>query len=381
LLARGTLLWAYVEQGNFGLVQHCIEETAALSARYNIEACDVHRHQARAIMAVKQGDRTALRDSLSDLFCCASRYGTGMPVRFFPTWMPRLCGEALTAGIEVAYVRKLIREYRWHCDGPPIEQWPWPVRIYTLGRFTVCFDDEPLAFTGRAPKKTLNLLKALVCMGGEHVRDHRLIDALWPDDEADAARAAFNVTVHRLRKLLGNADAIMVEGGAVSLNPELCWVDAFAFERLGDWGAGKPTDETAREMAIDLYRGNLLPGELEEPWSARLRERLKACFIRQVRNAGARHEQAGELQRAIDLYSRGLEADDLTEAFYQGLMRCHLALGCAADAVAAYRRMQQLFGAILGIKPSLESERLQALAVASTDLAGNAVSASATAQT
>jgi len=367
LYARGTLLWAYVELGSVALAQQCIETTAALSARYGIDVYNVQGHQARAIMALKQGDRAALRDSLSDLFACASMYGTAMPARFFPTWMPRLCAEALAAGIEVAYVRRLVRHYGWDCDGAPIEQWPWPVRIYTLGRFAVYVDDQLLAFTGRAPKKTLNLLKALVCMGGEDVRDHRLIDALWPDDEADAARAAFNVTVHRLRRLLGYPDAILVEDARVSLNPRRCWVDAFAFERLGDWGSGKPTDEAARELAIELYRGNVLPGELEEPWAASLRERLKARFIRQVRNAGARHEQAGELHHAVDLYSRGLEADDLTEAFYQGLMRCHLALGCPTDAVAAYRRMRQLFGAILGIKPGAESERLYALAIGADD--------------
>ena len=91
------------------------------------------------------------------------------------------------AGIEVDYVRSLIRAFDWHCPGTPVEQWPWHVRIYVLGTFSVDVDDQPLAFTGRAPKKTLNLLKALVCLGGTAVRDHRLIDAIWPDDEADAA--------------------------------------------------------------------------------------------------------------------------------------------------------------------------------------------------
>jgi DNA-binding SARP family transcriptional activator len=48
-------------------------------------------------------------------------------------------------------------------------------------------------------------------------------------------------------------------------------------------------------------------------------------------------------------------------------MRCHLAIGCAADAAADYLRMRQLFAAVLGIKPSAESERLHASAVAGAD--------------
>ena len=361
LLGRGMLMWAYVDRGDFASAQQCIEETAALSKHYNIDAYDVHRHQVRAMIALEQGDRPGLRASLVDLFTCARRHGTNIPVRFFPAWMPCLCAEALAAGIEAEYVRNLIRVFDWHCPGTPVEQWPWHVRIYALGRFAVCLDDQPLAFAGRAPKKTLNLLKALVCLGGSGVRDHRLIDAIWPDDEADAARAAFSVTLHRLRKLLGHPDAILLEDGLVSLNPRLCWVDAFAFERLGD---AQPGTDPAAVAALELYRGNLLPGDIDEPWSASLRERLKARFIRQVRAMAERYEKAGDVRAALDLYARGLETDDLTEAFYHGLMRCHLAIGCVADAAAAYLRMRQLFAAMLGIKPSAESERLHALALA-----------------
>jgi LuxR family maltose regulon positive regulatory protein len=361
LLGRGMLMWAYVDRGDFASARHCIEETAALSERYNIDAYDVHRHQARAIIALEQGDRHGLRASLVDLFACARRHGTGVPVRFIPTWMPRLCAQALAAGIEAEYVCSLIRAFDWQCPGTPVEQWPWQVRVYTLGRFAVFVDDQPLAFAGRAPKKTLNLLKALVCLGGRGMRDHRLIDAIWPDDEADAARAAFSVTLHRLRKLLAHPEAILVEDGLVSLNPRLCWVDALAFERLGDSQLGT---NPAAVSALELYRGNLLPGDIDEPWSASLRERLKARFIRQVRALGEQCEKRGDFHAALELYSRGLETDDLTEAFYHGLMRCHLALGSPADAVAAYRRMRQLFAAVLGIKPSAESERLHALALA-----------------
>jgi DNA-binding SARP family transcriptional activator len=307
---------------------------------------------------------------LNDLFVCARRHGTNIPVRFIPTWMPCLCAEALAEGIEVDYVRSLIRACGWHCPGTPVEQWPWRIRIYALGRFEVLVDDQPLAFAGRAPRKTLNLLKALICLGGSAVRDHRLIDAIWPDDEADAARAAFSVTLHRLRKLLGNPDAILVEDGLVSLNSRLCWVDALAFERLS---AAQPGIDLAAVAALELYRGSLLPGDHDEPWSTSLRERLKARFIRQVRAMGESSERAGEVHAAIELYSRGLETDDLTEAFYQGLMRCYLASGCAADAAAAYLRMRQVFAAVLGIKPSAESERLHALAVGGTDAAPGGV--------
>ena len=103
--------------------------------------------------------------------------------------------EALRSGIESDYVRDTIR--RLHikppADGP--ENWPWPVRVFTLGRFEVLCDDQKLEFSGRAPRKVLAVLKAIVAGGGEAVAIAHLIDALWPDEEGDAARKAFDESI------------------------------------------------------------------------------------------------------------------------------------------------------------------------------------------
>ena len=358
LFGRGLLMWAHVDLHEFDEAEQYIKEAAALGERFNLGVYDVYRHQARAMMALKQNDSDALQGSLRELFGCAARYGTGMPARFFLTWMPRLCAEALTAGIEPEYVRELIRVFGWHCEGPRAEHWPWAVRIQALGRFEVLVDDQPLASSPKAPRKMLSLLKALICLGGSKVRDHRLIDALWPDEEADAGRAAFNVTLHRLRKLIGHSDAIQVEDGLVSLNPQLCWVDALAFEALASEmpapGAGTP----ALEPALALYRGNLLPAEEDEAWAATPRERLRSKFVRIVGMHGRRLEGLGQWQAAIALYSRGLDADELTESFYQGLMRCYQGLGQPAEAMSAYRRLRHTLAATLDLSPSQETEAL-----------------------
>jgi DNA-binding SARP family transcriptional activator len=336
-----------------------MKEAAALSELFNIGVYDVHRHQARAMMALKQGDRAALEASLRELFTCAARYGTGMPARFFLDWMPRLCAQALIAQIDSEYVRELIRAYGWHCEGAPIEQWPWPVRIYTLGRFEVFVGDQPLARSSKTPRKTLALLKALICLGGSKVRDHRLIDALWPDDEADAGRAAFNVTLHRLRKLVGHSDAIQVEDGLVSLAPHLCWIDALAFEGLASETHPPPGGPAPSfEAALALYRGNLLPADEDEPWAVAMRERLRSKFVRVVGMHARRLEALGQWEPALALYSRGLDADELTESFYQGLMRCYQGLGRPAEAMSAYRRLRHTLAATLGLSPSPETEAL-----------------------
>ena len=55
---------------------------------------------------------------------------------------------------------------------------------------------------------------------------------------------------------------------------------------------------------------------------------------------------------------RGIDADALTESFYQGLMRCHAALGRPADAASVYQRLERTLSAELGKQPSASSRSL-----------------------
>ena len=73
---------------------------------------------------------------------------------------------------------------------------------------------------------------------------------------------------------------------------------------------------------------------------------------------GAALERAGDWTTAIDVYRRGLEADNLAESIYRGLMRALAATGDHAEALTAYRRCRELLSIVLGLKPSLETERL-----------------------
>lgn len=363
LLGRGMLIWALVDNGRTEEAETVIAEAEALAAGFGLTAYETFALQGRAMLALLRQDDAALRHCLTALFTASARHGTGLPTRFFATWMPRLCEEALRAGILEDHVRALIRRHGWQCNGLGSELWPWPIRVQALGRFGVEIDDQPLTFGSKVPRKTLALLKVVVAMGGTAVPEYRITDALWPDDEADAARAALSVTVHRLRKLLGHPDAILVEDGAVSVNLRVCWVDTIVFERAAD-AAAEMTDDSAAmdgaESAFGLYRGMLLPADAEEPWSAATRERLRAKFVRGVVRLGRQFESLGLRERAIELYLRSLDADDMAEPFYQGLMRCHAALGQDAEAIAVYHRLTRTFAVTAGLKPSPVTEALRA---------------------
>ena len=90
-----------------------------------------------------------------------------------------------------------------------------------------------------------------------------------------------------------------------------------------------------------------------------MRERLRMRFIRLVREACELLEGNGVLRQAIALYQKGLEADNLAEDLYRGIMRCHLRLSQNAEALANYQRCKLLLSVVLGAKPSAEIEALR----------------------
>jgi len=237
--------------------------------------------------------------------------------------------------------------------------WPWRVRVETLGHFALAIDGKPVTFAGKAPRKPIALLKALIALGGRNVPMHRLADALWPDQPADRAREALSVALHRLRRILGDPDALCVQEERLGLDPRRCFVDTWAFEELlGEASARAGGAPAARRRALDLYAGRFLADEDDASWAIPMRERLRTRFVAAVLACADEAAKAGRLDEAAEWYRRGLDADDLSEDFYRGLMRCSLACGRPADGIAAYQRLKRLLSIVMGIGPSHETEEL-----------------------
>ena len=58
------------------------------------------------------------------------------------------------------------------------------------------------------------------------------------------------------------------------------------------------------------------------------------------------------------MYRRGMEVDDLIEAFYQGYIRCCIKLNRQAEGISAYRCLQQALAATVRTPPSRETQLL-----------------------
>lgn len=363
ILDHLALAQVLVVQGRNDEAQQHLEVARQAATRIGSTLIELHCRYITAQAALRQDRPDALRrieDALS--------YGRERNLMLVLYWNPAvafpLFAAALRAGIEVDYVQRVIVCHELTPPQPPldIEHWPWPVRVYTLGRFAVVCNGSAVKFSGKTQKKPLELLKLLIALGGRDVPVAQIIDALWPDAEGDAAAQALRVAVHRLRKLLGDERVVQVQDDGLSLDAHFCWVDTWAFERLlprvrpDSRLVPEHVDDCRRGLA--LYKGTFLGGRSPSVWAVPLGERLRLKFLRYTFALGEYHETQLRYDDAAECYQRGLDVDDMVEEFYRRAIVCYQRLQRPAEARAVYERCRTMFKVAAGMEPSAALRRL-----------------------
>jgi len=279
-----------------------------------------------------------------------------MPSR--PDLAARFANLALERGIETAYVRMLIERHGLVAPDDACAQWPFRLRVRVLGGFELARDGEPMRFTGKTQQRPLEILKFVVAAGRRTVDADTVMAALWPESDGAAASSSFDSALFRLRKLLDVDNSIDLSSGQLSLARSLVWTDVWALEAaLAHASRGDVAPARAARRLLEAYQGQLLGGD-ETPWIAKPRDALRSRVVRALTDLGATLERAGDWATAIDVYRRGLEADNLAESFYRGLMRALAATGDRAEALNAFRRCRDLLSIVLGVNPAAETDRL-----------------------
>jgi DNA-binding SARP family transcriptional activator len=251
-------------------------------------------------------------------------------------------------------------------DKPPLhlENWPRSLKIFTLGQFRLEKEGKPIQFSRKAQQRPLSMLKALIAFGGREVREDPISDALWPEADGDIAHESFATTLHRLRKLIGHEKVIQLREGRLTLDDRFCWVDVWAFEYIVKEADTHWKDERMEsavqltEKTIQMYKGPFLAREIEQPRTISITERLRSKFLGNVVKLGYYWQQAGQWEKALECYKKGLEVDDLAEEFYQGLMTCYHHLGQRPEALSVYNRCKRILSTSLGIEPSPKTEAI-----------------------
>jgi predicted ATPase/DNA-binding SARP family transcriptional activator len=248
---------------------------------------------------------------------------------------------------------------------------PVSLRVCALGPLEVTLGERILTGASWGATRAKELLFLLLCHPGGRSKE-QVGMALWPDASTGQVHNSFHVTVHRLRKALGDGGWIVADGDRYRLDPTRpCDLDAVHFEAelaaalpyIDDEGEAGTAALARLEGALALYRGHLFDGEDVGDWHLELRDRLQLRFAEGLLAFAGAHARAGKQREAAEAYRRLLVADELHEEGCRGLMTCLARLGERAGALRAYRDLATRLWDELGTEPDVETtelfERLQ----------------------
>jgi hypothetical protein len=240
-------------------------------------------HLSLADCAATANQAKKARQYLSAAFSIARLNGPLLPFSLSSKRLGLLCRVALEAGIEVDTVKDVIKWWRLYpLEAPSVSDlWPWPVRIYTLGQFTIHCHDKPLRSRSKPQRKPLELLTCIVSAGERSVFKETIAARLWPDADGDRALQNLNTTLHRLRKLLGSDGAVVLRNGQLILNSRFCWVDAWHFAWLAQQIDIPPVSPIKKEYlcrALQMYQGPYMTGYDHIPVAISYKEQLEKLW-------------------------------------------------------------------------------------------------------
>lgn len=360
------LAWIALDRGDTQAATEYLDDTRAIGRKIGSPVFEYNYYITTAWTAFKHGrEQDGLVSLAAALRECKAMHGLVWGI-WGPKVMTTLLARALEADLETPLVQTLIRRLRLPAPATAGENWPWPLRIYTLGSFSLIANEVPVHFSRKTPKKPLALLKVLLAAGGQNVDIRKLCQKLWPDADDDIARDNFDVTFMRLRKLLPVEDAILINDSKLSLNPSRVWTDVGVLDRTIEdcleLLRSPNTDQTAIQCAenklLALYRGELLENETDYPWLITARDRLHNRYLRTLKALGDFWERQENWKQAQALYELVLEHNAVEEEIYRRLMRCHVHTGHPVEALQVYQRCRTMLSRVLGVTPMQETSSL-----------------------
>ena len=352
-----------MDAGLFEEANELLESSSAVGNVPHLRCFFAAHLLARVYLCLESGNSAEARILVNRALQAARENGGASYVGWLqPSVVQRVFTFALDEPLEVEYVGELIERYHVAPPAIPPDNWPWPLRIFTLGRFALLVGAKPVAASRKAPKKLFALLKYLAAENGRPVSENTLSEVFWPEQEGDEARERLKIAIHRLRRLLGDPSLLRVQGGQLALDASRVWVDSWALEQhvaRGNLDIAESAEEKAR-LLMNLYQGDFLAEDEVQPWLLRARERIRTLVIGALGRFAKACRAAGNLEQAMALYNRAIEIDHLAESDVQGtdaLLRGGQPARGRGIGLPAARKTLSI---VLSTKPSSESRALVA---------------------
>src|SRR6266536_1382863 len=225
------------------------------------------------------------------------------------------------------------------------------LELFLLGGFRVVAAGEEIADDDWRRRKGKALVKLLALAEGHQLLRDQAAELLWPGLPEPAADANLRKAAHEANRVLSRLGGRAVESreGRIRLTaPGGVWVDVVAFRTL--------VRDGAREEALRLYQGDLLPEDRYEEWAAAPREELRITAVGLLLGAARSARAEGRTSRAMELAERALAAEPANEEAHRLLMELHLAAGSRHRALRQYQLCRETLRRELDADPAPETE-------------------------
>ncbi len=253
-------------------------------------------------------------------------------------------------------------------------------RIEMLGGLRVICGDRVIdRFRTR---KAASLLARLALFPDRAHPREELISLLWPEMDVEAGRVNLRQALSALRHLIDDGrpqigPVIIANNSVVRLEAGFVVTDVAEFEdALRSVATNGCNSVSARERALELYRGELMNGFYDE-WIFPERRRLESLYVTALHEQQAELAGRGDMQRAIPYALKAVQMDPYDEEGHLAVMRLHAAAG---DPTAVRRQFDQLVSILkeeLDADPSDETRASGARLVEEAKANEPALSASA----
>jgi DNA-binding SARP family transcriptional activator len=244
-------------------------------------------------------------------------------------------------------------------SGPPPRPKVAPdVQLRCFAKFELVVDGQPVD-TGLVKPRARALLHLLALHAGRAVHRDQILAALWPDEDERAGVRSLQVAVSALRQLLERevgqhgAAVLARDGGGYVLGvgrgsaDVVVFADAIERARTAR-AASRPLEAVAAcTLALETYRGDLLPEEGAAEWVVESRERHRIAAADVALHLALYHLEADEPDAAIAVCERGLQIDRYRDGLWKTVIAAHERTGnraAAARSIGSYRRVLEDLG-------------------------------------
>ncbi|MGH3090631.1 MAG: LuxR C-terminal-related transcriptional regulator [Rubrobacteraceae bacterium] len=235
---------------------------------------------------------------------------------------------------------------------------PEAMRVWLLGGFRVSVGERAVEEGEWSLRKAKSLIKALSLAPGHQLHREQVMNLLWPNLSPESAANNLHRTLHAARRTLEPASRYLpLRGEQLALCPDgELRVDVEAFEEAAK-AARRSRDPAAHRTAVDLYAGDLLPGDLYEDWVEGRREGLRSAHLELLVELAALHEEREEFEPAIEALRKVVDIEPAREEANVALMRLYALAGRRRAALEQYERFLKT---LEGGAPTEAARRLRA---------------------